>query len=58
MNKELGMMLGGFSPQVFIGLKTADPAAWQDWIDAVNKVTKNKYITEAEAKKAMIILLK
>jgi hypothetical protein len=55
-DNELGAMLGGFDKS-HRG-KPFDPAAWHDWIDAVRKVTSNETITENEALKAMLVLLK
>ena len=57
-NDELGAMLGGLNPNLFQDQMSADPAAWDDWIDAVRKVTQNEYITEEEARTAMLVLMK
>jgi hypothetical protein len=57
---EAGILLGDLDPnpiRLNIGTKTADPAAWNDWLDAVNMVTPNDYLTEAEAIKAIIALM-
>lgn len=58
LNDELGIILGGLDPNLFVDLKTADPAAWHDWIRTVKKITTNENITKEEALKAMILLLK
>jgi hypothetical protein len=39
-------------------LITLDPAAWHDWEKAIKKVTDNEKITEVQAKKAIIELMK
>jgi len=55
-NDDVGGMLGGFDTS-FAG-KPFDPAAWGDWEKAVRKVTPNANITEEEARKAMLVLMK
>lgn len=35
---NLGCILGDMSPFTFIDTKSADPAAWVDWLKSVNKV--------------------
>lgn len=35
---ELGGLLGGY--QLTVDGKTMDPAAWDDWIDAVNEIVE------------------
>jgi hypothetical protein len=57
---EAGMLLGDIDPWYIIakGAKTADPAAWHDWLDAINKVTLEDNLSEEEAQKAMLVLMK
>ncbi len=55
--RDLGEMLGEFSRSLFIDKKPADPAAWQDWVNAVQKVTLNESITRKDAYQAMLLLL-
>ncbi len=55
-NNELGAMLGGFDTS--FGGKPFDPAAWHDWVTAVKKVTPSENITEEEAHKAMLVLMR
>jgi hypothetical protein len=55
-NNEVGDMLGGFDTS-FTG-KPFDAAAWTDWLNAVHKVNTNEYLSEKEALKAMLVLLK
>ena len=59
-DEELGGILGGLNPWSPLSKdeRPGDPAAWQDWLDAVEKVSSNEYITEEEARKAMLVLLK
>jgi hypothetical protein len=59
-NNELAPVLAGFTPHPSASdhIISDDPAAWHDWINAVKKVTEKQSITEEEAKKAMIILLR
>lgn len=54
-NDELGGMLGGFDNS--FGGKPFDPAAWNDWVEAVKKVSTKDDISEEDAKKAIILLL-
>lgn len=37
---DIGSLLGDL--QLLQDGKTADPAAWQDWIECINKTLKNK----------------
>ncbi len=39
------------------GAKTADPAVWDDWIEAIGKITPGEYLTETEARKALVVLM-
>jgi hypothetical protein len=39
-------------------LYTGDPAAWSDWEESVNKITTDEQISEIQALKAMIELMK
>ena len=55
-DNELGGVLGGFDTS-FSG-KPFEPAAWQDWIKAVQKITSSEQITEEEARQAMLVLMK
>jgi hypothetical protein len=55
-NDELGGMLGGFDTS--IGGRPFDPAAWDDWISAVRKISKKDNLSEEEIKKAILFLLK
>ena len=57
-NDELGALLSGLNPHLFKKRISADPAAWDDWMDAVQKVTPRENITEDEARKAMLMLMK
>ncbi len=44
----LGSLLGGFNPDLFIGSMSADPAAWEDWKKAVEKITGEELLTSDE----------
>ncbi len=55
-NNELGGMLGGFDTS--LNGKPFDRAAWHDWLKAVKKVTLNEEVTQDEAFKATLFLLK
>ena len=57
---EAGALLHDLDPnpiRLNTGAKTADPAAWGDWIDALNKVTPNGILTKTEAEKSIIVLM-
>ena len=36
---ELAMLLSDIDTEVFVGSAPADPAQWQDWLDAIRAVT-------------------
>jgi hypothetical protein len=59
-NSELGILLGGFTfwHPLSNDEKTADPAAWKDWIDAVRKITVSDSINNIEALQASVYLMK
>lgn len=40
LSDDIGSLLGDL--QLFQGGSTADPAAWDDWINSVNEVIKKK----------------
>ncbi len=60
---DLGLLLGGISITTFLGGGTADPAAWEDWLEAIEKLQNGKTviesgaISEREAFDAMIIFV-
>lgn len=54
----LGDILSEMNPFLWKDGNSADPAAWEDWLRVVQTVTSKESITEAEAMKAMISLLK
>lgn len=58
---DLGLILSDISLDTFLGEKTADPAAWEDWEDAIKIAKGGKvnslFLTEKEAFKAMTIFL-
>ena len=58
MSRDLGEMLSEFNTKTFKDRKPADPAAWEDWVDAVRKITPNDDISEEQTGKSMIELLK
>ena len=35
---EIGVLLGSMSTEIFQDEKPADPAMWDDWIDAIREV--------------------
>jgi hypothetical protein len=37
---ELGALLGSMSREIWTDHEPADPAMWEDWVDAVKYVTK------------------
>ena len=45
----LGSLLGGFNPYLFVGGMSADPAAWDDWINSVKKISDEELLTSKEA---------
>ena len=45
----LGNLLSGFNPFLFSDEKTADPAAWDDWMSTVKKITDKDSLNEREA---------
>ncbi len=58
---DIGLLLSDISLDTFIEEKTADPAAWEDWeeaIESVKKDSKNKTLTEIESFAAMIAFVK
>jgi hypothetical protein len=55
---DLGLFLGEFDIISDDENPTADPAAWDDWENTIRKVTKVENVTEEDALKAMILLLK
>ena len=58
---EAQILLGDLDPnpiRLNTGAKTADPAAWGDWLEAISKITLNDYLSENEAKKAIVALMK
>lgn len=60
-NDDLGLLLSDISTDTFIGTETADPAAWEDWQDAIVLVKGNnvtKYLTEQQAFDSMINYLR
>jgi hypothetical protein len=55
---DLGGFLGGID--LTIDDRTMDPAAWNEWIDSIEKITKDRVTTELtheEAYRAMIEFL-
>ena len=56
-NDSLGGMLGDLSPYIAEGYISADPAAWEDWIDSVKKVSDNNLLKHEEALQAIIVFL-
>ena len=58
---DICLLLSDISLDTFIEEKTADPAAWEDWeeaIESVKKDSKNKTLTEIESFAAMIAFVK
>lgn len=53
---EMGALLGEFT--ILEDGIPGDPAAWEDWSESVQKITKRKQITEDEALQAMLVLMK
>lgn len=35
---EIGALLGSMSANIFVGDKPADPAMWDDWLEAIREV--------------------
>ena len=56
-NDSLGQLLGSLNPYLFIGSKTADPAAWEDWIDSITRITDASLLSPDEALKACMVFL-
>jgi len=56
-NDSLGGMLSDLSPHIFVGCISADPAAWDDWINSVKKITEAELLTDKEALQASIVFL-
>ena len=57
-NLELGDLLTGLDPRVRKDKMPLDEAAWNDWINAVKKITPFEQISEEQAIQAMLLLLK
>ena len=60
-SNDLGLLLSDISLDTFTGEATADPAAWEDWEDAVSIATNSiekTFLTEFEAYKAMVNFLR
>jgi hypothetical protein len=58
---ELAVLCGELAPagrEEQDRLSTSDPAAWDDWESAVNKITTLRMIDDIQSKKAMIELMK
>ena len=56
-NDELGSLLGELNPFLFRDERPADPAAWDDWMNAVREITSENNLTKEQMLKAMILLL-
>jgi len=56
-NDSLGGMLSSLNPYIYANWITADPAAWEDWIDSVKKITDAEFLTHKEALQASIVFL-
>jgi hypothetical protein len=58
-NKELGILLADLDPWYILdkNAKTADPAAWHDWLSALQKVTINESVSKSESQKAILLLM-
>ena len=56
---ETGKLLGDIDPtfKLYESAKTADPAAWHDWLKAVDTVTLAEDVTETEARAAILALM-
>ena len=50
-NKDdtLGYLLSGFNPNLWVDSMSADPAAWEDWINTAKKITSEETMTSHEA---------
>ena len=58
---DLGLLLSDICLDTFIGGATADPAAWEDWEDAIVTATTSidkTFLTEFEAFKSMVNFLR
>lgn len=58
---DIGLILSDISSGLFTDTVTADPAAWEDWQDAVLLVLKNKstnILTEEQAFNAMVYFVR
>jgi hypothetical protein len=55
---SLAAMLGSLNPFLFKDSISADPAAFQNWVDSVKKVTDEGVLTYDEAFQASLIFLK
>jgi hypothetical protein len=55
---SLAAMLGSLNPFLFEDSISADPAAFQSWVDSVKKVTGEDVLTYDEAFQASLIFLK
>jgi len=58
--EDLALILSDMSLDTFTDGGTADPAAWEDWIESIEKTNRNyenDYISEDAAYHAMIIFL-
>jgi hypothetical protein len=54
---SLGGMLGDLSPYMAKGYISADPAAWEDWIDSVKKISNADLLTHDEVFQVIIVFL-
>jgi hypothetical protein len=60
-NDDLGLLLSDISISTFLGGGTADPAAWEDWEEAINLIKSDKkrfFLTTQEAFEVMIVFLR
>lgn len=59
---DLSLFLSDMSLDTFMGGGTADPAAWYDWLKAINEIkggeNSDQKLSDKEAFQAMIIFLK